>query len=248
MPSGVKPKTTVMKFLLAFLLSVSFFSCRFIGAEKVNGDGNVVSQSRKGGNFEAIEVSGSFKIDLRQGAASSVDVNTDQNLQEYVDVYIENNTLYVKEKEGYNLRPSEEIKVSVVAPMITAVDLSGSCNLTGGTFRTNKEFSISVSGAGEVHMNIEAPKVHTDISGSGIIELGGQVKQFEAEISGSGDMRCSSLEAEDVMLDLSGAAEADVWASKTLDIQASGAATINYKGNPSVKQSISGAGSVNKQG
>lgn len=247
-PSGVKPKTTVMKLLLSLLLMVSLFSCRYFGGERVSGDGNIATQKRTTKGFEAIDVSGAFKIDLQQGSATSVEVKTDQNLQEYVDIYIDGNTLVIAEKEGYNLRPSEEILVSVVAPMITAVDLSGACNLTGGTFRSNKEFAISVSGAGEVRMNIEAPKVHTDISGSGMIELGGTVKQFEAQISGAGDMRCSSLQAEDVRLDLSGAAEADVWASKSLDIEASGAATVNYKGNPSVKQSISGAGSVNKQG
>src|SRR5688572_29539528 len=124
-----------MKFLLAILLSISLFSCRYLGNERVSGDGNIVSQNRKTGNFEIIDVSGAFKIDLRQGTTTSVDISADENLMEFIEVYLEGNTLVVAQKDGYNLRPTEDIKVTIVAPMVTAVDLSGACNLTGGTFR-----------------------------------------------------------------------------------------------------------------
>ena len=52
--------------------------------------------------------------------------------------------------------------------------------------------------------------------------------------------------AENVKVEISGAGDADVYASVKLYVRASGAGSVIYKGNPGINQSISGAGSVKK--
>ena len=45
---------------------------------------------------------------------------------------------------------------------------------------------------------------------------------------------------------MSGAGDAEVFASVKLDVEVSGASDVKYKGNAAVSQDVSGAGSVKK--
>ena len=63
-----------------------------------------------------------------------------------------------------------------------------------------------------------------------------------------GSIKCFELESDNVSLDLSGSADAEVTANQNLDVHVSGAADVMYRGNAKVKKSISGSGSVKKVG
>jgi Putative auto-transporter adhesin, head GIN domain len=76
--------------------------------------------------------------------------------------------------------------------------------------------------------------------------LKGETKDFSADGSGSTDIKCFELLAENTNVELSGAGDAQVFASVKLDVQVSGAADVKYKGNAAVTKEISGAGSVKK--
>ena len=238
----------ITSIVLAFVL-LAFSSCRYFGGERVSGDGHVVTQQRNADGFNRVDVSGGIKVHVRQDATSSVKVEADQNLMEYIDVYNNGNTLVIKEREGYNLNPSKDIIVYVAAPVFRDIEVSGACDIIGdNTISGNEELSMHVSGAGDIIMQVAVPKVNAEISGSGSINLKGQATEFSAHVSGSGDVRCFDLITDNTRLDLSGASEVVVTANKILDIDASGASSVEYKGNANVSQHISGAGSVKKVG
>ena len=239
-------RITYIFFALAlFMLS----SCRYFGGERISGDGHIVTRQRNTDGFNSVDVSGGIKVHVRQEANPSVKVEADENLMEYIDVYNEGNTLVIKEREGYNLNPSKDIVVYVAAPVFKDIEVSGACDIIGdNTISGNEELSMQVSGAGDIIMQVALPKVHAEISGSGSINLKGQATDFSAHVSGSGDVKCFDLITDHTKLDLSGASEVEVTANKQLDIDASGASTVEYKGIAFVWQNISGAGCVKKVG
>ena len=228
---------------------VALSSCRYFGGEPVYGNGHVVAQQRTADSFNSVDVSGAIKVHVRQEAAPSVKIETDENLIEYVDVYNEGNTLVIKARSGYNLHATKDIIVYVSAPVFKNIEVSGSCDIIGeGTISGNEELSMHVSGSGDIFMQVALPKVDAEVSGSGSINLKGQATDFSAHVSGSGDVRCFDLVPDITRLDLSGSSDVEITANKQLDIDASGASSISYKGNASVSQKISGAGSVKKVG
>lgn len=231
--------------LLLFVLS----SCRYFGGERISGDGHVVTQQRNTDGFNSVDVSGGIKVHIRQEGTSSVKVEADQNLMEYIDVYNDGSTLVIKEREGYNLNPSKDIVVYVAAPVFRNIEVSGACAIIGdNTISGTEELSMHVSGAGDIVMQVAVPEVRAEISGSGSITLKGQAADFSAHVSGAGDVKCFDLITDHTKLDLSGASEVEVTANKQLNVDASGAASVQYRGNASVNQHISGAGSVKKVG
>ncbi|MCP2936704.1 DUF2807 domain-containing protein, partial [Salmonella enterica subsp. enterica serovar Typhimurium] len=61
------------------------------------------------------------------------------------------------------------------------------------------------------------------------------------------DAKCFDLKSENTKVEISGAGDAEVFASVQLDARVSGAGSVKYKGNAaSVNQKVSGAGSVKK--
>jgi len=106
---------------------------------------------------------------------------------------------------------------------------------------------LEVSGAGDINMELNAPAVTASVSGAGSVNLKGETKSFDLELTGAGKAHCYELLSESTKVDISGAADADVYAGTKLDAQVSGAGNVKYKGGATVvNQQVSGAGSVKK--
>ena len=236
-------------FFFAIIGLFVFSSCQIFGGKRVNGNGNVVTRDKTVGQFNSIEVSGAVAVHIRQDANPSVRVETDENLFEYLEIDVRGNTLVIKTKSGFNLRPSKEVTVYASAAAFRDIDVSGACKIISDNVITgNEELRIHASGATSLNMQVNLPRLSTEISGSGDAVLRGTAKDFSGSISGSGSIKGFDLVTDNTMLDLSGAADAEVTANQKLDVEVSGSGDVQYKGNASVNQRISGAGSVKKAG
>jgi hypothetical protein len=235
------------KFLPFLLVAVLAASCHNVFGDKIKGNGNIKTESRTAGIFSSVDVSGSLDVYVRQDSACSVKVEADENLMNYIIVRTEGNLLVIETKDGYNLSGSKHIKVYVSSPVFKRLKASGACDVIGENKITSAEMiSIDLSGASDVKLELKTPKVEAELSGAGSAELRGETKDFSVSGSGSSDIKCMELMAENVSIDISGAGDAEVFASVKLDVEVSGAGNVKYKGTATVNKSISGAGSVKK--
>lgn len=234
--------------LLYVLPALLFTSCRGgLFGKRVLGDGNIKTETRSVGDFDGVNVSGSIDLYVKQDASRSMRIEADANLLSYLDVYMEGSILVVRPKDGFNLRPTKDIKVYVSSPEFKKLEASGACDIfSENQIASSSGIDIDLSGSCDTKVDVKSPKVSSDISGACKLELKGETKDFQVDGSGSTDVKCFELLAETVNLSLSGAGDAEVYASSKLDVDVSGAAGVKYKGNASVNQKISGAGSVKK--
>jgi len=235
-------------FFALMALAISSSSCQYMLGKRVQGNGNIKTQEHTVGSFKNVEVSGAIDLYVAQGDTKPVKIETDENLLQYVEVEQQGDRIIVKNKEGYNLRPTGKIKVYVTSQLYNDIDVSGASNITGETKIVNKEkMTLDVSGAGDINMDLDAPAVSAEVSGAGSVNLKGQTKIFELTLTGAAKAHCFELLSENTKVDISGAGEADVFASVKLDAEVSGAGNVSYKGGASnVAQQVSGAGSVKK--
>lgn len=234
--------------LLPFIvLIILISSCNLVGGEKIRGNGNMKTENRTISSFDAVYVSGNTDLFVKQDSIFSVRIEADENLMEYIITELDGSTLKIRSKDGVNLKSSRSIKVYVSAPSFKHFNASGSCNIFGENKITSSEaIAIDISGASDVKMELMAPQIETDLSGASSLTLAGQTKDFKVNGSGSTDINCFDLQTENTIIELSGAGSASVFASLKLDVRSSGAADVRYKGNATVSQKLSGAGSVKK--
>lgn len=225
---------------------LAFSSCRMFGGKRISGNGNITTQSPSVGSFEAVDAGGAITVRLQQEATSGIRVQTDENLQQYIDVAVKGSTLTIKPQNGVNLDPSKEVVVYVSAPQFKDLTITGASKLLGEGVFTGKDLRLNASGASEIEMNVELSKLETELSGASTLKLKGKAESFFTEASGACKILCMDLATDETKLDISGATKAKVNANKKLVIDASGASDVEYSGGADVNQKSSGASSVKK--
>ena len=239
-------KTKFLWLLLA--LPVMLTSCQHFMGKRVRGNGNIKTEDRSVSDFKNVEVSGAAKVLVSQSDHPSVKIEGDENLLQYIEVNQEGDRIIVRDRPGFHLMPTNDMRIYVATKIFNRIKASGACDIIGQTKISNPEdLEMQVSGAGDIKMEVDAPRLTASVSGSGSIDLKGQTKDVDLDLTGAGHAHCYDLLAENTKVDISGAGSAEVFASVKLDASVSGAGNVNYKGNATtVNQHVSGAGSVHK--
>ena len=107
--------------------------------------------------------------------------------------------------------------------------------------------SVADHGAGDVRINdANSNDLRIESTGAASVEAGGKARSVMISSTGAGSVDTSKLTTEKAKVDVSGAANVDVYASDQLDVTISGVGNVSYSGNPkTVNKSISGVGTVN---
>ena len=215
--------------------------------KKVKGNGNVITQQRSVGSFDAVEAAGSFDIYLVKGNEGEMTILGDENLMEYLETEVKNGDLKIKWKKGYSINTVNQFVVTLAIEEINGLSLSGSGKIESKIPLKSDHFNTSVSGSGDMMLTIEANELEVAISGSGNIDFEGVVNKFDASVSGSGDINAKNLKCKMANLRISGSGGAYLDVSDELFARVSGSGDIKYKGDPAKQDvKVSGSGKVTK--
>jgi len=232
-----------MKHLATFLFV--FLSVGCINAQK-NDRGNTIVE-RSTPNYDHIAISGSFDIELVDGHEGQITLEGAGNILDHIITEVKGNKLSVRFKKGYPQRTYRKKQVSITIPVefINGVSLSGSGKIVGNRILKTDHFEIALSGSGDIALVLEANSVKTSMSGSGDITLSGNTNNLEVSISGSGDIKAYNLIADIVDATVSGSADVEVTANKSINAKVSGSGDIDYRGNPEkIDTKVSGSGDI----
>jgi len=239
-----------MKKIALFSLVILVFAsgCREIAGRRVKGSGHIISENRTASGFNSIDVSGAIDVYVKQDSTTSVKVETDDNILEYVEVHTEGSTLEIYTEGNIRLRPSGKIKVYISNPQYKDLQVSGASSIRGENEITSSEaLHVEISGESEGRLELNAPKVSVNLTGASNASIKGKTKDFEGGASGASEIRGFDLLTENADVDASGASSIEIYASVRIAGQASGASSVNYKGNAQANVEKSGASSVNKK-
>lgn len=238
----MKNSATIGKGLAAAaFLFLLLNSCTVITAQ--NGG---YSEQRTVSEFKAVVTGGSEDLFVTQGSTQKVRIEGDEDAIKDINTYVRNGVLYIEHKSRWN-RSYAQTRVYVTMKGINGLKLAGSGNIIGETPIATDELELSISGSGNIKLDVTASEIQSGISGSGNIKLSGKTVDNNLKISGSGDVNALDLKAENCAVHISGAGDAKVYVSKKLDVKVSGSGSIRYAGDPDkVNTSVSGSGSVQK--
>lgn len=233
-------------------LGIALCTIAVTNAQKIKGNGNIVTIERSTDDYDAIAVSGWFNVILVDGQEGKLSIEGEENLLEYIKTEVKEGKLVIKVKKGYNLQPSSwkkdgGIYVTVPVESVNEVTLSGSGDIVGKKTISTSEFSTNMSGSGDITLDVESKTVSASMSGSGDINLSGTTEVFDVQISGSGDIEAYDLIADTVDASISGSADIKVTANKMLKARVSGSGDIHYRGDATkLDTKSSGSGDITR--
>lgn len=235
-----------MKKILIALVAILGITAASVAQNHVTGNGKMVTQSRSVGSFDAINVSGGMQVLVKQGTTTSLQVEADENLQEYIETEVSGSKLTLRYRNRVSIHGGK-VKVYITVPSLNAVSISGSGSISSETAVASAgEFKASISGSGNIRMQTGAKDVEARISGSGNIELGGNANDLDVVISGSGSFKGYNLKTKDASVTISGSGNVETNVDGPLDAKISGSGSVFYKGNAEISLKSSGSGKVKR--
>lgn len=259
--------TGMLIFLLLFAsCSISVSSSRdgFWG-RTIKGNGHIVTEQLEISDYNQVSIAGSMDVEYALGPSPKLQCSIDENLLEYVDIYVEKGVLYVSLKDG-SYSPTKFI-VKTTSSALSKVSLAGSGDFVVKTpIRSSGSLSVSLSGSGDlkfpstmhyesmgislagsgdiVFSDIKTASLSVSLAGSGDVKLKGDVPVTSYSLAGSGDINAYELFSENVKAQLVGSGDLKLYAAKTLSASGTSSGDIYVKGNPSISQSWVGSGGL----
>ena len=236
-----------LSYFTALLFAVALASCMDPFHETVHGNGHITTSERNIQSVHGVRCSGSYDVELTQGSPTSVKIEADENLQQYIVTDVNGDGLSIRSKEDINLDPSQKIRVYITTDRVEEFRLSGSGTITTqNKFTGGSHLNLDISGSGNMHFDVNTPRIVCNIAGSGDMYLSGETKDSKIEIAGSGNYHAENLMSENATVKIAGTGNAWLFAESTLNINIAGVGNVNYKGNASVTQNVAGSGKIQK--
>ena len=196
-----------------------------IGAVLHDG-GPMTSQTVSQTGYTKIDLRGSADLIVKIGAEESITINGNEDRVENVEISVEDGVLIIREEsDGLFGHSNGNLEVTVTAPSITSVTLSGSgdIDITGAH---GESFAVAINGSGD-------------------IDVTGEVDSASFTVRGSGDIKAKGLKTKNTTVSISGSGDADVFASDSVDALIRGSGDITYFGGAEdVKDKVQGSGDI----
>jgi len=239
-----------LKFIQISLIGLSFTamvlltnSCGLMG---IAGSGVVKKEQRKIAlSYDKVNLKGSGSVYITPSSSSSVTVEAEDNLLEYIITEVTNGELIIRE-EGI-LYTTAPIKIYVSADTFSKLRIEGSGNINCSNTITNKSLSLSISGSGSIFAKSETLTINNTISGSGDITSTGTTITNNSTISGSGSIAMQNLTGTIGKVNISGSGNCNINVKNSLSVIISGSGSVNVWGSPKITSTITGSGIVNNK-
>jgi Putative auto-transporter adhesin, head GIN domain len=210
---------------IALILPVAAATLALVGCIGVDA-GPTTTQTRDVDAFTRLRAEDEVDVNLRVGESRRLRVRAGEKVIDDIRTEVRDGTLYVA-YDGPSIREGR-LLVEVSAPAVEA---------------------LAITGAADVRVDgLDADAFDIRVSGAGDVEAAGRVQRLDVEISGAGDADLAELAADDARVELSGSGDAEVRASDLLDAEVRGAGDLAYRGDPQLRQAISGDGEIDHIG
>ncbi|MFU8817499.1 MAG: head GIN domain-containing protein [Pseudomonadales bacterium] len=161
-------------------------------------------------------------------------------------------------------RPSAPVVVTVTAPQLSSLRVTGSGGVSGGSW-SGKRFEVVATGSGTVHFaslevgelrvrlsgsggleveSLQADNAGVDVMGSGGVVLRGVAPRQTLKLTGSGRVDAGELAGTEVSVRTLGSGTAIVWAEGALAVEIMGSGDVSFRGSPEITSRSHGSGKL----
>jgi hypothetical protein len=241
--------TTLIKFIVATVLSLMLLSCNFdINLNSgVRGNGEVITTDRTvNASFSSIKATEGLDVYLTQSTTEAISVEADENLHDLILTEIEDGVLKIHTKENIGKATSKRVNVNFKA-VSSITSTSGSDVYSTNTITADRLDLKSTSGS-DMTLDVNTSVLNCKSTSGSDLKLSGKTIKLVAEATSGSDIKAADLNAESSEVRATSGADITVNTSKALTARATSGGDIKYYGNPeTVDKSDSSSGSVKQQ-
>lgn len=255
----------VRLFLPLTAITLLVTGCMMAG---IRGSGNIISENREIRDVEEVKVCCGMKLLLTQGEHTSLTLEGDDNILPEIETLVTGNKLDVRFRTKLGIvshRPSQRVIVHLQMKTIHGVEINGgglleaasvttegiTLGLSGGStgnIGNLQATSVDLKNSGGSKMTIDAlttDSLKIDLNGGSHMTVNaGTATTQQASLSGGSHYTARALQSSSANIEIGGGGDAKVWVTESLAVRASGGSHVEYSGNPTLDQRLSGGSGV----
>jgi len=236
----MKSKSTI---LCVFVCAAMMYSCGS-SAQMNKGKMNVDT-------FTKVASSSGIDINFTQGGSHTVEIETDDDTRNKIEVNVKNGALELKRKEGEQFKRNAKITVYVSAKNLDAVAISGGADFFAKELTNNKSISLAASGGADIEIDkLDVGECNLAISGGADADIKRlKARKLHLAASGGSDATIHITDAESVSAAASGGADITLTGkTKSLSVNCSGGADADIRNltYETISSNKSGGGGIRK--
>lgn len=211
----------------------------------LEGEGEITERSFELGSTEEIELNVSANVNYwldPNSKSTKVVIRVEDNLHELIEVNQNKGELEIGTDGCVS---SSEMSIDIISPALSELSVNGSGDFISKTPIKTEEMELTVSGSGNIVLEVDAEDLDLTINGSGNMNLKGEAVEMDVNINGSGDIEASDLKTVETDIQINGSGDCNVYVKEKLEVEINGSGNVNYKWNPKkLEQEINGSGDV----
>lgn len=190
--------------------------------------------------FSSIAASGAVNIKYRISDTNQVILNGNDDDFTKIEFSNKDNTLFIHSTGTIN----DPLTITVTGNKLNEVVISGASSFKASQELQAPHFHINASGASNANINLNSNSVKAMVTGASDVSLKGTAHVFDATIAGAANVKAYDLKTDTCLVNASGASTAKVQIAQKANLNATGASTIKFKGEP---KEISAEGSTSSK-
>lgn len=220
--------------------------CNFL-EELERGNGHFVTERRAPGDFRELKIGGNFEVFLQEGEEPYIEINTDENLLDFIDVSIKDSKLLITQEK--KLISKRKIELVINYREIEKIRVMGAALVKNQGYLENESLELRMEGAGIMNLKVKSEDLRVLLSGAGVVELSGKVYRQELNLTGAGKLEAMELESKECKISVGGLGGAEIFVTEKLEARIEGIGGIEYDGDPEeVITEINGLGKIKRSG
>jgi hypothetical protein len=187
-------------------------------------------------DFNEINIDGPYNVNIVRGDEYRVVLSGYSQYLEKADVNLTDNNLAIRfdTNDDFDLnRYSRKVNVKIITPNLKDLRLGGSASGDVSGFE-EEDLYVRLDGATELNLDVDVYALDLRLSGAASLDLTGTGNEMNADVSSASSLSSYNYLVKHVKLKASTAAQAKVYASETLEINAGLVSDVKYRGGAKV--------------
>jgi len=212
----------------------------------INPSDDVTTQQHFFSDYDQIETESAFTVYVRfSDTEEQIEIEANDNLHEYIEVRKESGTLKIGLRDNKNIRGPATLNAYITTRNVTGYNASGASRFIVDGDISGENASVFLSGASRFSGEMHVENLFADLSGASLLRMTGNADAADLRASGASGIEDYEFSTDYLNIDLSGASHASLTVTETMDIKASGASIVRYKGQGHINsQNISGGSQI----
>jgi hypothetical protein len=209
----------------------------------IYGSGNPTTIAPQLPAFKSVNLMAVGNVRLTAGPEQAVSITIDDNIAPYLSTIVTGQELQISTEPGVNLQ-DYDLTVDLTMTDVERLSLTGVGSISGQSIFTADRISLSLSGVGNISLDIEVEELVTTVLGVGNVSLAGYARSHDCVHSGLGLLDAFAMVSDTATLIMSGAGDAKVYVDSLLNVTITGVGSVYYKGDPEINVTITGLGQL----